>query len=38
MKDAVDRWYHPPIIWLGGAILLASLAGCIALIVVATTG
>jgi hypothetical protein len=38
MKDPDVRWYHPPVMWLGGVILLASLAGCIALIVVATTG
>jgi hypothetical protein len=38
MKDPDDRWYRPPVMWLGGAILLASLAGCIALIVVATSG
>lgn len=27
------RWYQQPILWLGLAILLASLAGCVSLIV-----
>lgn len=27
------RWYRQPILWLGFAILLASLAGCVSLIV-----
>ncbi|HEX7114558.1 MAG TPA: hypothetical protein VF193_05465 [Steroidobacter sp.] len=27
------RWYQQPVLWLGLAILLASLAGCISLIV-----
>lgn len=31
-----DAWYRQPILWLGAAILAASLAGCIWLIVVAT--
>jgi len=38
MKDPDVRWYHPPVMLLGVAILLVSLAGCIALIVVAMTG
>ena len=38
MKDAQVRWYQPPVVWLGAAILMASLAGCIALIIVATSG
>ena len=29
-----DTWYRQPILWLGAAILAASLAGCIWLIVV----
>jgi hypothetical protein len=28
-------WYRPPVMWLGAAILLAIIAGCIALIVAA---
>jgi len=38
MTSTEVRWYRPPVIWLGAVILLASLAGCIALIVVATAG
>ncbi len=38
MTPTSERWYRPPVIWLGAAILLASLSGCIALIVVATSG
>ena len=38
MREPDERWYRPPVMWLGAAILLVSLAGCIALIVVATTG
>jgi hypothetical protein len=38
MNDPRERWYRPPVVWLGAAVLFASLAGCIALIVVATTG
>lgn len=30
---AGGRWYRQPILWLGIAILLASLAGCIGMIV-----
>jgi len=33
-----EPWYRPPVIWLGAAILLTSIAGCIALIVAATSG
>lgn len=36
MSDSRERWYRPPVVWLGAAVLLASLAGCIALIIVAT--
>lgn len=28
-----ERWYRQPIIWLGTAILVASLAGCVLLII-----
>ncbi len=38
MTNTSERWYRPPVMWLGAAILLASIAGCIALIVVATSG
>lgn len=38
MTNTDERWYRPPVVWLGAAILLASLSGCIALIVVATAG
>ena len=30
------RWYQPPVVWLGLAILLVSIAGCIAVIVAAS--
>jgi hypothetical protein len=29
------RWYRQPIVWLGAAIFLASLAGCVWIIVAA---
>jgi hypothetical protein len=38
MNPDGEPWYRPPVIWLGAAILLAVLAGCIALIVTATSG
>ena len=38
MTNPDERWYRPPVVWLGIAVLLASLGGCIALIVVATSG
>ena len=38
MSNANEPWYRPPVIWLGAAIVLASLAGCIALIVAASSG
>jgi hypothetical protein len=38
MTNMSERWYRPPVVWLGAAILLASICGCIALIVVATSG
>ncbi len=38
MSNEDERWYRPPVMWLGAAILLASLAGCIALIVAASSG
>lgn len=38
MSNADEPWYRPPVMWLGAAILLASLAGCIALIVAASSG
>jgi hypothetical protein len=38
MTNMSERWYRPPVVWLGAAILLASMCGCIALIVLATSG
>jgi hypothetical protein len=38
MSNSGEPWYRPPVMWLGAAILLASIAGCIALIVVASSG
>jgi hypothetical protein len=35
MNPGGEPWYRPPVIWLGLAILLGSLAGCIALIIYA---
>ena len=34
-RDARRAWYRQPIVWLGAAVLAASIAGCIWLIVVA---
>ena len=31
-----ERWYRQPVLWLAAAILLASIAGCIGLIVLAS--
>ena len=36
MPTARRRWYSQPVVWLGAAILLASLAGCIGLIMAAS--
>jgi hypothetical protein len=34
--DAHEPWYRPPVMWLGAAVLLSSIVGCIALIVAAS--
>ncbi|MEO6896908.1 MAG: hypothetical protein ABI218_09745 [Caldimonas sp.] len=34
-RDACAAWYRQPIVWLASAVLAASLAGCVWLIVVA---
>jgi hypothetical protein len=31
---AASAWYHQPVLWLGIAVFLASIAGCVWLIVV----
>ena len=31
-----ESWYRQPVLWLGIAVLLGSIAGCIALIVAAS--
>ena len=36
MTIARDRWYRQPVLWLAAAILLASIAGCIGLIILAS--
>ena len=36
MRNPGQAWYRPPVVWLGIAILLASLAGCVGLIVAAS--
>jgi len=38
MMKGTEPWYRPPVMWLGIAVLLASIAGCIALIVTASSG
>jgi len=38
MNPGGEPWYRPPVVWLGATILLSSIAGCIALIVAATSG
>jgi hypothetical protein len=37
MNRGGEPWYRPPVMWLGLAILLASVGGCIALIVAASS-
>jgi hypothetical protein len=37
MNDS-EPWYRPPVMWLGLGVLVASLAGCIALIITAISG
>lgn len=36
MTNTDQRWYQQPIAWLGLLILVASLAGCISMILLAT--
>jgi hypothetical protein len=36
--SASERWYRPPVVWLGAVILLGSIGGCVALIIVASGG
>ena len=36
MPTMHERWYSLPVLWLGAAILLASIAGCIVLIMSAS--
>ena len=36
MPTTRERWYSPPVVWLAAAILLASIAGCIDLIISAS--
>jgi hypothetical protein len=36
MPTVREPWYSLPVVWLGAAILIASLAGCIGLIVSAS--
>jgi hypothetical protein len=38
MNASGERWYRPPVMWLGLAILSGSLAGCIALMIAAMSG
>lgn len=38
MNRADEPWYRPPVMWLGIAVFFGSLAGCIALIVTASSG
>jgi hypothetical protein len=36
MTSVSERWYRVPVVWLGVAILLASILGCIGMIVLAS--
>jgi hypothetical protein len=36
MTSASERWYRVPVVWLGAAVLFASIAGCILMIVLAS--
>jgi hypothetical protein len=36
MAAARERWFGQPVVWLGAAILFASIVGCISLIVSAS--
>jgi hypothetical protein len=36
MRTARERWHGQPVVWLGAALLLASIVGCIGLIVSAS--
>lgn len=36
MTTRSERWYRVPVIWLGAAVLFASLAGCALMIVLAS--
>lgn len=36
MPTPHERWYRLPVLWLGAAIFVASLAGCIGLILAAS--
>jgi hypothetical protein len=36
MADVSERWYRQPVLWLAAAILLASIAGCIGVILLAS--
>lgn len=38
MNGSPVRWYQPPVVWLGLTVLIASLAACVALIIVSITG
>ena len=35
MTTTIERWYRVPVIWLGVAVLFASLAGCAFMVVLA---
>jgi hypothetical protein len=36
MTTVSERWYQTPVLWLGAAVLFASLAGCVLMIVLAS--
>jgi hypothetical protein len=36
MNTVSEPWYRVPLLWLGAAILFASIAGCILMIVLAS--
>jgi hypothetical protein len=37
MNAGGERWYRPPVVWIGLTVLVGSVAGCIALIFAATS-
>ena len=36
MRASGERWYRPPIAWLGATILFVCIVGCISMVVLAS--